>query len=61
VRCLSIVSHRYTCASVRAVDRSTTCVAELAELGDKVGMETGEIPKLSRSLRKRGRARRAEL
>jgi hypothetical protein len=34
---------------------------ELAELGDKVGMETGEILKLSRSLRKRSRARRAEL
>ena len=32
---------------------------DLAELGDAIGMETGEILKLSRSLRKR--ARRVEL
>jgi hypothetical protein len=46
-------------ASVESV--AALAAHELAELGDKVGMETGEILKLSRSLRKRGRARRAEL
>jgi hypothetical protein len=29
---------------------------DLAELGESIGMETGEILKLSRSLRKRARA-----